>query len=136
MAKEERLNKSIYKIELWLIKTVPFLMAGCTFVNCILSYFGINFDFLSYFGGVSILTIILLYVSSVAFKFCKWQRMPIHYVTLNCILNTYDYYCGIPVGDRDLIIIYFVITFVFLMLTIHFKINCNDNKRPHCKTAA
>lgn len=136
MVKEERLNKSIYKVELLLIKTIPFVMAGCTFLNYILSYFGIDFDFLSHFAGSSILTIILLYVSSVAFKFCKWQRMPIHYVALNWILNIYDYYHRIPVGDRDLIIIYFVITFVFLMLTIHFKINCDDNKRPHCKTAA
>lgn len=136
MAKEEKLNKSVYKIELFLIKTVPFIMAFCIALNTVLSYYGIDFDFLSHFAGSSVLTIILLYVSSVAFKFCKWQRMPIHYIALNWVLNIYDYYHGISVNDRDLIIIYFVITFVFMMLTIHFKINCNDNKRPHCKTAA
>ena len=63
-------NKIIYKIELGLLKIIPMLMAFMCVLNSVLSYFSIDTCILSYLGGTSILTLILLYISSYTFKFC------------------------------------------------------------------
>ncbi len=123
MVVEERssVNKALYRIELYLIKIIPVLFAGITFLNTVLSYFYIDIPILSYLASVSLLTLVFMYLSSIVFNFCKWHRMFIHYTTVNWILNMYDYYIGINVGNRVLFIIYLIITGIFLFLGIYFK---------------
>lgn len=108
MTREERLkSKSLYKIELYLIKLIPGLLAGTCLLNTVLSYFGINVPLLSYIGGVSFFMICFLYLSSIVFRFCIYHRLLIHYVTINWALNIYDWYIGIPCSDRAAFILYF-----------------------------
>ena len=114
MAQEENLNKTLYKIELYLIKVIPMLLAGITLLNTILSYIGLDTPILSYIGGVSFLTLGFLYLTSYVFKFCSWHRMFLHYTLAINVLNTYDYYIGIPVSDYSLFRIHVVITGVCL----------------------
>lgn len=54
------------------------ILALTALVNAILSYFGIDLYIL--IGGVSIFTIIFLYLSSYVFKFYEYHRMFLHYV--------------------------------------------------------
>jgi len=115
--------KLLYKLEVWLVKVIPVVIAGIALLNTILSYFCIDVPFLSYLGGVSILTLLFLYVSSYVFKFCVYHRMFIHYIALNWILNIIDYYWGIPVSDKGLFLIYMILTgiFLFVILYLHQK---------------
>jgi hypothetical protein len=78
---------------------------------------------LSYIGGVSVLPLLFLYLSSYAFGFCSYHRMFLHYVSLNWVLNIYDYYIGIPLSDKELLLMYLIITgiFLFLILYLHQK---------------
>ena len=46
------------------------LLAFSTLLNAILSYFNIDLVILSYIGGVSLITILFIYVASYTFKFC------------------------------------------------------------------
>ena len=125
MAQEESLNKTLYKIELYLIKVIPMLLAGITLLNTILSYIGLDTPILSYIGGVSFLTLGFLYLTSYVFKFCSWHRMFLHYTLVINVLNTYDYYIGIPVSDYSLFRIHVVITGVCLLLTAYLKFKHN-----------
>ena len=120
MVVEEKLkSKFLYKIELYLIKIIPFVLATICFINTTLSYFYIDVTFLSYLGGISILPLIFLYISSYVFKFCLYHRLPLHYITVNLVINLIDEYIGIPLSDRHLYAIYVIITFIFLILLIY-----------------
>ena len=122
MAAEENLNKVLYKVELYLIKIIPMLLAGISLLNTILAYcFGIDSPILSYIGGVSFLTLAFLYLSSYVFRFCAWHRMFLHYIVIVNVLNIYDYYVGIPVSDYHLFVIHIIITGVCLFLVAYLK---------------
>ena len=120
-------SKTLYKVELILIKFIPFILALICFLNTVFSYFGIDLEVLAYVGGTSLLTLFFLYVSSYLFKFCTYHRLPLHYVVVNDILNTYDYYVGIPLDDRNLLILYLAITFIFLMLITYSYVKSNKD---------
>lgn len=121
---EEKLkSKYLYKIELYSIKTIPVILAALCLLNTILSYFYIDVPLLSYIGGNSLFTLAFLYLSSVVFRFCAYHRMFIHYIALNWVLNIIDYYIGIPLSNKDLFLMYIVITgiFMFIILYLHLK---------------
>lgn len=119
MAVEANLNKALYKIQLYLIKVIPMVMAFISLVNTVFSYYDIDLPILSYIGGYSILTIVLLYLASYVFKFCEYHRMFIHYIVVNWALNIYDAYIGIPLNDRGLLITYLTVTGIFLFIILY-----------------
>lgn len=102
---EKRVNKALYRFELLLIKIVPLLIAGCYLLNSVLSYLQVNTLILSLIGGMSLLPMIFLYISSFVFKFCIYHRLPLYYVFIVDGLNYYDIYFGVPVDDRGLMLI-------------------------------
>lgn len=121
MTVEESLNKSLYKIELYLIKVIPMVLSGIALLNTVLSYLYIDVPLLSYLGGVSVLTIAFLYISSYVFRFCAYHRMFIHYITVNWVLNIIDYYIGIPIDNKELFMMYMIITGIFLFIVLYLK---------------
>lgn len=131
MAKEANLNKALYKIQLYLLKVIPMVMAFICLLNTTLSYFDIDLPVLSYISSNSILTIIFFYISSYVFKFCEYHRMFIHYSTLMWILNVYDMYIGVPISDRSIFSIYLIITgiFIFIILYLYVKSHRKTTKR-------
>lgn len=117
---EELDRRRLYRVEVWVIKVIPMLLALTSLLNTVLSYFGIDAVILSYIGGVSILPLLFLYLSSYVFRFCTYHRLFLHYVLLNWILNIVDYYWGIPVSDKNLFLLYMIITGVFLFLILYY----------------
>lgn len=120
-------NKTLYKWELISIKTIPMILAAVSLLNILLSYFDIDVPLLSYIGGISLLPLIFLYLSSVVFRFCVYHRLFLHYVSLNWILNIVDYYIGIPVSNKNMFLIYIIITGVFLFLILYFHQKCKKD---------
>ena len=57
MAAEASLSKPLYKIELYLLKVIPMVIAALCLANTTLFYFGIDATILTYMGGVSFLTL-------------------------------------------------------------------------------
>lgn len=112
-------SKALYKIQLYLIKVIPMVMAFICLVNTVTSYFDIELPILAYLASNSVLTIVFFYISSYVFRFCMFHRMFIHYNTLMWLLNIYDMYIGIPVNDRGLLSIYLIITTVFMFIILH-----------------
>ena len=122
MEKEVHLDKLLYKLELYLLKIIPYLIACCYLSNTILSYGGFDIPLLSLIGGLSILPFVFLLLSSFAFKYCIYHRMPLYYVLISDIIAYYDIYIGIPMNDRTLFTTNLILAGLFLFLTIYFKI--------------
>lgn len=119
------MNKLLYKIELYLVKVIPIIYVLLSLLNTILSYFDINVVLLSYIGSISLITLLLLYITSYVFKFCEYHRMFIHYTTITWILNIVDLYIGIPVSDFCYLGIQLIIAgislFIILFLYLYRK---------------
>lgn len=123
MVVEERLkSKMLYKIELLLLKTIPILMAICSVSNSILSYLDIEVVLLNYIGGVSILPLLFLYLSSYVFKFCEYHRMFLHYLLITDIINVYDYHIGLPLDDLRYLCLHMIITAISLFMILYLYI--------------
>lgn len=123
MVVEERLkSKMLYKIELLLLKTIPMLMALCSVSNSILSYLDIEVVLLNYIGGVSILPLLFLYLSSYVFKFCEYHRMFLHYLLITDIINVYDYHIGLPLDDLKYLCLHMIITAISLFMILYLYI--------------
>lgn len=121
-------NKYLYKIEIGLLKILPMLVALIYFTNSILAQYEIDVPILSYIGGMSIIPIIFIYISSYVFKFCSYHRMFLHYIVLVDVINVYDYYIGIGLHYRDMISIHCIIAAItlFFVLYLHRKCKRND----------
>lgn len=129
MTVEEKLkSKALYKVQLYLLKVIPMVMAFICLINVTLSYFGIDIPVLSYIASNSILTIVFFYISSYVFRFCEYHRMFIHYNTLMWILNIYDMYIGVPVNDREMLSIYLLITGIALFIILYLYVK--NHKKP------
>lgn len=120
-------SKILYKVQLYLLKVIPMIMAFICLLNTVLSYYDIDLQILSYISSNSILTIIFLYVSSYVFRFCEYHRMFMHYNTLMWMLNIYDMYIGVPLDDRGMLSIYLSITGISLFIILYLYIK--NNKR-------
>lgn len=112
-------SKTLYKIELGLLKVIPMILALTALLNSILSYFGIDLYILSYIGGVSIFTMLFLYLSSYVFKFCEYHRMFLHYIVSTWIINIIDYYVGIPISDLEYLCLQMIIAGISLFIILY-----------------
>ena len=129
MVTEERLrSKILYKVQLYLLKVIPMVMAFICLLNTVLSYYNIDLEFLSYVGSCSILMVVYLYISSYVFKFCEYHRMFLHYIVLNTAINTYDMYIGVPLSDRGIFTLYLSITGIFLFIILYLYVK--SYKKP------
>lgn len=121
-------GKTFYKIELLIIKIIPFIIMSLYVANSILSYFNIDAPILAITGGLSILTWMFLYVSSFVFKFCIYHRLPLYYILISDILAYYDNIIGIPVSDKELFVLNISIIGVFILLIVFFKFKQHESR--------
>ena len=112
-------SKYLYRIELYLIKVIPMLVAFTQVLNTILSYFYIDATFTGYV--IMYLLMGFLYISSYVFRFCSYHRMFLHYITINLTLNIIDYYYTIPVSDKGIFIMYLSLAGIFLFIILYLK---------------
>lgn len=124
-------SKTLYKIELGLLKVIPMILALTALLNSILSYFGIDLYILSYIGGVSIFTMLFLYLSSYVFKFCEYYRMFLHYIVSTWIINIIDYYVGIPISDLEYLCLQMIIAGISLFIILYLYVK--SHKKPTIK---
>ena len=124
-------SKILYKIELGLLKVIPMILALTALLNSILSYFGIDLYILSYIGGVSIFTMLFLYLSSYVFKFCEYHRMFLHYIVSTWIINIIDYYIGIPISDLEYLCLQMIIAGISLFIILYLYVK--SYKKPTIK---
>ena len=113
----KNLDKSLYKLEIFTIKTIPIVLALICFLNTLLCYLGIDLLILAYIGGVSFLTIGFLYLSSYVFKFCSYHRMFLHYITIVNIISYIDMEYEIPLSNFSYESIFTIYFHLFIFKT-------------------
>jgi hypothetical protein len=123
-AREASLSKTLCRIMLYSVKVIPMVISGIYVLNTVLSYFYIDLPVLSYI--VQFLFIAFMLIASYAFKFCKWHRMFIYYILLILILNIIDYHVGIPISNRGLLLMYVIITGIFMFYILYLKFKRNS----------
>lgn len=107
------------KIFLIMLKTIPILLASISFINTLLNILGIKIMFLTNISFISVLPLIFLYMASYVFQFCAYHRMFLHYLSFILLLNTIDLYWIIPISRMNCVIIFMIITFIFLIITLY-----------------
>ena len=128
MAREESsanagsINKIWYKAELCFLKLIPMLIALCYWLNTTLSFMGIDAPIFSYIGGMSLLPLLFVYLSSFVFGFCAYHRMFLYYVLVSDAASYYDLYIGIPMDDRTLFMVEEIATGLFMFVVLYLKI--------------
>jgi hypothetical protein len=119
---KRNLNKSLFKVEIKLIKIIPFLLALIYFINTILSVFGIDLYILSFIGYMSFIPLLFMYISSYVFQFCEYHRLPLHYIVLNNILSIIGY--NINFGTAWFWLVLHILLFgiiIIIALYLHLK---------------
>lgn len=113
------------------IKLIPVIqMAGILFSN--LWYYlewnnKVNFT-LDYLIGDSLITTILLFICSYTFGFCKWHRLLITANFINITIAIIDIVVGIPVSDFKLLVLYLIISSIFILFGIYHKFIYKNEK--------
>ena len=121
-------NKLLYKIELYLLKILPMLLALIYLINTVLSYYDVQVPCLSYIGGVSVIPLAFMYVSSYVFKFCSYHRMFLHYIVANDLVNAIDMYFTIPISDWELFILHMGMAGIALFIILILYVITNNKK--------
>lgn len=127
----------MYKLELLCVKYIPILIAVIVLINAILSYFDIYIEKINYIAGTSFLTLIPMYISSRAYKFCEYHRMFIYYILSHKILVTIDMYIGISISDFNMLMVYLVLAGIFALIILYLHQKCkNDRNDKEISTEA
>ena len=126
-------SKYLYKYELLLLKVIPMIMAGMYLINTILSYFNIDLIIFSIIGGISLLPLLFLYLSSYVFRFCGYHRMFLHYIVLNDLICWIDYKFDIPVTDLQYLMIHLIVAGICLFIILYLKLHGHDISKVSLK---
>lgn len=125
-------NKDLYKIELYLLKVMPMLLAAIYLINTVLSYYDIVLPALSYIGGLSFIPLLFMYISSYVFRFCSYHRMFLHYIVINDLINLIDYYYTLPISDWELLILHMSIAGISLFIILYLYVKSHSkNVKKH-----
>lgn len=118
----------LYKLELICVKITPILVSALYLLNIIMDYCDLRSDILDYIAGTSLLTTIPMYVSSYAFRFCKYHRMFIHYIVVNNIITMIDDLVYIPVSDAAMFSLFLIVAGIFMYLVLYYHMKYGDRK--------
>lgn len=117
---------SLYRIEIKVLKILPMLIGSLYFSNTVLSYFGIDYEIISYVAGLGLLPLCFLYLTSHCFRFCEYHRIPLYYIVANDVVCWYDANYTIPTTDLGYLCIHTMIFFLAIILIIYLRFNvCN-----------
>ena len=119
-------RKLMYKLELVSVKYTPIIVAFSILIGLIFSYLEIAVPLIDTLFGASIIATIPMYISSYTYKFCSYHRMFIHYIVLVHLIDTCDILIGIPLDDFNLLILYLIITGIFLLLILYYHQKCKN----------
>lgn len=96
------------------------------FISTILAYFNIDVRICNYIGGMSIIPLIFLYISSFVFKFCAYHRIWLDYIVIETAITVYDNYIGIPISNFNYLILHCSLVFlIFCIATYFYVYRCN-----------
>jgi len=122
-------NKTLYKVELLILKILPVILAGFYFIGTTLSLFDIDVTIITYLSGMSLIPLLFMYLSSYVFQFCEYHRMFLHYILFNIIANCIDWYIGIPLSNKEYFSVFLIITCIFLFVILYLYLKSRRDEK-------
>lgn len=122
------MNKQLYKIEIWILKTLPFILSILMFLDFVFGCIGIACVPVAYLGSVSVIPWLFLFISSFVFKFCIWHRIPLYYIATSEIFNLVDYLFLPHISNHIILIIYSLMFGLFSIICGILKYFKNDKR--------
>lgn len=106
MMKAEKLERRIsHKILLVIVKYIPHFIALFYAIYNLLAIVGIDVIVFGYFVHVSLLPWILMYILSIALKYCYVHRLPLYYILGSELLTTLDYLLDYSIEESIILMI-------------------------------
>lgn len=126
-------HKSLCKLLLIMLKYIPMLVALFYMINTTVVYMGINIPGLSNIARMSLITWVFIYLSTLVFKFCIYQKLFLYYVLIIDVIKLINCYIGIPTINLKRLMIYSIITGVLLFIIVY--IHVKHNKKSTTKNS-
>ena len=123
------ISKGLARLTRIIVKYIPFVIAIGYLLMAIFSCFGISCIWLPVLFRFSMSSFICLFAISILLKFCIWHRLPLYYAITIDIINTIDYYFVIPISSKVLLLIYLVISIIFILVGMYLKEKYNVKNR-------
>jgi hypothetical protein len=127
------LHKKNFKIELYILKVLPSIIALFYLIFTVCTILHININFIAYFFHLSVISWIFLLYTSFLFKFCVHHRIPLYYILLNDVINilnsasciTMEVYTFLKLHSVILGVCLFVYIYTYLKYKKYEKFNKN-----------
>lgn len=97
---------------IFMIRRVPAVIAGASFLNTLLFILGLDTALLSILFGSSFLFIFVLWKLSKLLKFCVYHKVCLIYAFIMEILNTIDFLIEIPISWNVVCYLFYFISFI------------------------
>jgi hypothetical protein len=121
-------TKELYKIDLFLLKLLPMIMAFSYIVAQYAAYFNIGsgpifvLQVVTHYLGLLLAPMLFMLISSKVFQFCNYHRMFIYYILVTQLMNITNWYAKIPVSNfaynvtQDIITVGFLLTALIMYI--------------------
>lgn len=136
-------NKELYKIDLFLLKLLPIIMAFSYIVAQYAALFNIGsgplfgLQVVTHYLGLLLAPMMFMLISSKVFQFCNYHRMFIYYILVIQLMNITNWYAKIPISNlaynvtQDIITVGFLLTALIMYIKKRREIRlCNKNAEP------
>lgn len=123
------ISKGLVRLTRIIVKYIPFVIGIGYLLMAIFSCFGISCIWLPVLFRFSISSFVCLFAISILLKFCIWHRLPLYYSILIDVINAIDYYIVIPISSKWMILIYLLITGIFILCGVYLKDRYNRINR-------
>lgn len=121
-------NKNLYKLFINIIKYIPITLLILFIINLFLNYFGIHTIIMPCIGGMSIISLALLYLISYVFRFCYLYRLPLNYITIINVINIIIQKFNI-ISPINLYRFCFIFLGIFLVIYIYYWYKNRNNPK-------
>lgn len=137
------ITKELYKIDLFLLKLLPMIMAFSYMIAQYAALLNIGsgiilvLQIVTHYLGLLMAPMMFMLISSKVFQFCNYHRMFIYYILVIQLMNITNWYFKIPISNlaynvtQDVITVGFLLTALIMCIKKRRQIRlCNKNAEP------
>lgn len=135
-------TKELYKVDLFLLKLLPMIMAFSYIVAQYAALFNIGsgpifvLQVVTHYLGLLLAPMMFMLISSKVFQFCNYHRMFIYYILVIQLMNITNWYAKIPISNfaynmtQDVITVGFLLTALIMYIKKRRQIKLCKNAEP------
>lgn len=134
--------KELYKVDLFLLKLLPMIMAFSYIIAQYAAFFNIGsgpifvLQVVTHYLGLLLAPMTFMLISSKVFQFCNYHRIFIYYILVIQLMTITNWYSKIPISNfaynvtQDIITVGFLLTALIMYLKKRRQIRLCKNAEP------